>query len=139
MKHISTFEGFLNESYTGPESVVFDKVRYDSITESSFFIKLAKELYVLNFGSVMFMSDSSKAIWKKMKKELNSKKFDTDLEFSTDFSKRSIILNGQYDVKIAANKRVELIQKSKGVILSMFLPEYVLKQGNITFHDDHPD
>jgi hypothetical protein len=139
MKHIQTFENFLNESYTGPESVEFNKLSFDSIMDKTFYVTLAGKIYPLDFGSIMFMSDESKDNWKKLKKELNAKKFDTDLEFSSDFSKRLIVLNGLYDVKIAPNRKVELIQDSKGVSLSMFLPESVLKKGNVNFSNDRPD
>jgi len=139
MKYVPTFESFLAESYTGPEAVEFNRVMFDSIMDKNLYITLSGKIYTLYFGSTLFMSDDDKNNWKKLKKELNTKNFDTDLEFSSDFSKRLVVLNGFYDITLAPNRKVELHQDSKGVSLQITLPNSVLKKGNVKFSSDRPD
>jgi hypothetical protein len=132
-------EEFLNESYSGPESVTFDKYTFESIMEKSFYLTIGKKLRSLDFGASSLMSDNAKKEWTNTKKELNQKKFDTDLEFSSDFSKRKIILDGFYEVTISNNKKIELTQISYNDTVKMTLPESVLKHGKVQYSDDRPN
>lgn len=136
-KIFESFSQFL-ESYSGPESVVFENIKYEPISDRTFFITIDKKLYTLTFDIYSFLSDNAKKQWDDVKKALEKNKFDTGILF--DPKNQYIILNGKYDIMLGNNKKVQLTQiNNKGVSLNFMLNEYKLKEGDVTYADEYAD
>ena len=139
MKYIKSFAEFVNESYSLggnlPESITFDKFTYEleKNADKKFDLIIGQKTYSLNFYN--FYTDDEMARWAKAKKELNQKKFETDLIISEEieFGHRRLFLDGLYTISTSKDykDKIVLTQKSKSFELKVILPEAILLNGKI--------
>jgi len=131
MKHIKTFEGFLNEAYNGPVAVTFKDVPFSPIDNTLYFTVDGK-IEVLDFRTWPEFNDKP---FIELEKKLKSDGFDTKI----DIKKRKVILNGFYEVIDANNKNSKLVQTSKNHTIEFNVPDFYLKQGKVEYSGDRPD
>jgi hypothetical protein len=138
MKHLHTFEEFLNESYNGPVAVTFKKVNFDPARYKTLYFTIDGKLTALDFLALRFPKTMSKAALKAfddVQKELVSMGFDTTL----DISKQVVVLNGFYEVFDANNGNFQLVQTHKNHSISFNITEGTLKKGMIEYSNDRPN
>ena len=127
MKNIPTFDEFVNESYTGPESVTFSKCLWYPWDSSTYFTLDGK----IEIFSRSFMGRSN---------NYKVTDFLTKWKFPTTINGDDIILDGFFDVTLMDNpKLVRITQTSKKHTLELSIPISIMQQGKVNYHNDRPN